>query len=384
MATRDRETVQQQLREFERQATAERREARELREDAVGLLTPALLRKHIRAGTDLVLAYGRKGHTVEFTVDDLKRFVEANARAQKTFRRDVRGVPLIQLEKSSDPADIQRSRNVRSAMLYKVNKNLLFFSVSGNTKAHYQVRVRLEDWDVALHSTAMPLVSARTVATGRISFDCSCGRHQYWYRYLTSIGGFDVNPPKEQDFPKIRNPGLKGCCCKHVLKVLRVLKSSTIHTVLAGEIERQSVTIGFADTVRSRFLKADELRRVSLARGVARNPTEARQAQQKFLREAQEFIADAKKKKNVKEMQVKLKPRQGQNPPRVTLPVDKKKTIIESLRNLAEMAKYNAKLEESMGIKTGFDLRLYLENFSKRYSVSVDELKGMMEKEGLA
>lgn len=63
MATRDRETVQQQLREFERQATAERREARELREDAVGLLTPALLRKHIRAGTDLVLAYGRKGHT---------------------------------------------------------------------------------------------------------------------------------------------------------------------------------------------------------------------------------------------------------------------------------------------------------------------------------
>ena len=154
--------------------------------------------------------------------------------------------------------------------------------------------------------------------------------------------------------------------------------------MLAGEIERQSVTIGFADTVRSRFLKADELRRVSLARGVARNPTEARQAQQKFLREAQEFIADAKKKKNVKEMQVKLKPRQGQNPPRVTLPVDKKKTIIESLRNLAEMAKYNAKLEESMGIKTGFDLRLYLENFSKRYSGSVDELKGMMEKEGLA
>ena len=201
---------------------------------------------------------------------------------------------------------------------------------------------------------------------------------------MTSIGGFDVNPPKEQDFPKIRNPGLKGCCCKHVLKVLRVLKSSTIYTVLAGEIERQSVTIGFADTVRSRFLKADELRRVSLARGVARNPTEARQAQQKFLREAQEFIADAKKKKNVKEMQGKLKPRQGQNPPRVTLPVDKKKTIIESLRNLAEMAKYNAKLEESMGIKTGFDLRLYLENFSKRYSVSVDELKGMMEKEGLA
>lgn len=380
----NKQDILRQLKEFEKEATAERREARELREDAVGLLTPALLRKHIRAGTGLVLAYGRKGHTVEFTIDDLKRFVAANERAQKVFRREVRGVPLIQLEKSSDPADIQRSRDVRSAMLYKVNKNLLHFSVSGNIKAHYQVRVRLEDWDVALHSTALPLVSARTAATGRISFDCSCGRHQFWYRYLTSIGGFDVNPPKEQDFPKIRNPGLKGCCCKHVLKVLRVLKSNTVHAVLAKEIERQSSTIGFADTVRSRFLKADELRRVSLARGVARNPAEARQAQKKFMREAQEFIEGAKQKKGVHELQKKLKPRKGQKPPRVTLPADKKKAIIESLRNLAEMARYNAKLEKSMGIKTGFDFQIYLENLSKRYSVPVDALKGMMEKEGLS
>lgn len=379
----NKQDILRQLKEFEKEAIAERREARELREDAVGLLTPALLRKHIRAGTGLVLAYGRKGHTVEFTIDDLKRFVAANERAQKNFRREVRGVPLIQLEKSSDPADIQRSRNVRSATLYKINKNLLHFSVSGNTKAHYQVRVRLEDWDMALHSTAMPLVSARTVATGRISFDCSCGRHQYWYRYLTSIGGFDVNPPKEQDFPKIRNPGLRGCCCKHVLKVLRVLKSNTIHAVLAGEIERQSATIGFADTVRSRFLKADEIRRASLARGVARNPAEARQAQRKFLREAQEFIEGAKKKKGVRDLQNRIKPRKGEKAPRVTLPADKKKAIIESLRNLAELVKYNTKLEEK-GIKTSFDLRVYLENFSKRYSVSVDDLKGMMEKEGLA
>lgn len=371
----NKQDILRQLKEFEKEATAERREARELREDAVGLLTPALLRKHVRAGTGLVLAYGRKGHTVEFTIDDLKRFVAANERAQKNFRREVRGVPLIQLEKSSDPADIQRSRNVRSAMLYKVNKNLLFFSVTGNTRAHYQVRVRLEDWDMALHSTAMPLVSARTVATGRISFDCSCGRHQYWYRYLTSIGGFDVNPPKEQDFPKIRNPGLKGCCCKHVLKVLRVLKSNTIHTVLAGEIERQSATIGFADTVRSRFLKADELRRVSLARGVARNPTEARQAQQKFLREAQEFITDAKKKKSVKEMQGKLKPRHKQKKLHGAMTEVQRKKIVESLHNLSVAVKFNL---------PGFDLKTGLENLAKEFSVSVADLTGMMQKEGIA
>lgn len=371
----NKQEILRQLKEFEKEATAERREARELREDAVGLLTPALLRKHIRAGTGIVLAYGRKGHTVEFTIDDLKRFVASNERAQKNFRREVRGVPLIQLEKSSDPADIQRSRNVRSAMLYKINKNLLYFSVSGNTKAHYQVRVRLEDWDVALHSTALPLVSARTAATGRISFDCSCGRHQFWYRYLTSIGGFDVNPPKEQDFPKIRSPGLKGCCCKHVLKVLRVLKSSTVHAVLAKEIERQSATIGFADTVRSRFLKADELRRVSLVRGVARNPAEARQAHRKFLREAQEFIEGAKKKKGVQELQKRLKPRKGQKMPNARLTDAQRQEIIQSLHNLGVAVKFNL---------PGFDMQTGLENLAKKYSLSVSELKGMMEKEGIA
>lgn len=378
MATKDKDSVLQQLREFEREATSERRDARELREDAVGLLTPALLRKHIRAGTDLVLAYGRKGHTVEFTVDDLKRFVEANTRAQKTFRRDVRGVPLLQLEKASAPDDVRRSRNVRSATLYKVNKNLLFFSVTGNSRPHYQVRVRLEDWDVALHSPyANALTAARTVATGRISFDCSCGRHQYWYRYLSNIGGFDVNPPKEQDFPKIRNPGLKGCCCKHVLKVLRVLKSNTIHAFLAGEIDRQASTVGFADTVRARFLKADEVRQVSAARGVSRNTKEGRQAYRRFLREAQEFIRGAKEKKAVREMQEKLRPRgkPSKSPPTAPQNSGRRRALVENLRNLAVAVKFKL---------PGFNLKTGLENLSQKYGFSVTDLKAIMKQEGIS
>lgn len=378
MATKDKNSTLQQLREFERQSTAERREAREVREDAVGLLTPALLRKHIRAGTDLVLAYGRKGHTVEFTVDDLKRFVEANARAQKTFRRDVRGVPLLQLEKASAHDDVLRSRNVRSATLYKVNKNLLFFSVTGNSRPRYQVRIRLEDWDVALHSPyANALTAARTVATGRISFDCSCGRHQYWYRYLTHIGGFDVNPPAEQDFPKIRNPGLKGCCCKHVLKVLRVLKSNTIHAFLAQEIDRQAANVGFADTVRSRFLKADEVRQVSAARGVTRNTKEGRQAYRRFLREAQEFIKGAREKKVVRDMQERLKPRAkpSKAPPAESQPLGRRKTLVENLRNLAVAVKFKL---------PGFNLKTGLENLSQKYGLSVNDLKAIMKQEGIS
>ena len=90
--------LQQMAKEFDREARKERQGAGEHRADAVGLLTPALLRKHIKSGTDLVLAYGKKGATVSYTVDDLKRFVEARERADKAFRPEPRGVPLAQLE----------------------------------------------------------------------------------------------------------------------------------------------------------------------------------------------------------------------------------------------------------------------------------------------
>lgn len=112
--------LQQMAKEFDREARKERQDAGEHRAEAVGLLTPALLRKHIKSGTDLVLAYGRKGATVSYTVDDLKRFVEARERADKAFRPETRGVPLAQLENASREADRQRSQEVKSALLYKV------------------------------------------------------------------------------------------------------------------------------------------------------------------------------------------------------------------------------------------------------------------------
>ena len=172
--------LQQMAKEFDREARKERQDAGEHRADAVGLLTPALLRKHIKSGTDLVLAYGRKGATVSYTVDDLKRFVEARERADKAFRPETRGVPLAQLENASREADRQRSQEVKSALLYKVSGNMLFFQVQGNINPHYLVRVRLEDWEshssqqrkrlpAGYHLTAHVGATSTGIATSRRS-----------------------------------------------------------------------------------------------------------------------------------------------------------------------------------------------------------------------
>ena len=94
-----------------------------------------------------------------------------------------------------------------------------------------------------------------------------------------------------------------------MLKVLRVLKKQYCSCGACEKRLRQGSTIGFGDTVRSHFLKAEEIRQAAKARGVTRNPSEATQAMRRFQREAKQFIEDTQKNKKVQELQKKLKPR---------------------------------------------------------------------------
>ena len=348
--------------EFDREARKERQDAGEHRADAVGLLTPALLRKHIKSGTDLVLAYGRKGTAVSYTVDDLKRFVEARERADKAFRPEPRGVPLAQLENASREADRQRSQEVKSALLYKVSGNMLFFQVQGNITPHYLVRVRLEDWERHLHTPYLnPLIAAKEAATGRISFDCACGRHQYWYRYLTQIVGFAINPPKGQDFPKIRNPGLTGCCCKHVLKVLRVLKTNAIQIVLSRELERQSASVGFADP---------------RARGITGQTPESRAALKKFMREAKQVVSTPEARNARKNLKPRRKPGGTLLSTRTAAPMspDARKMLVKALQAASAL------LHAIPGATTSAKI---IATTSEHYKISQDEVRAIMKEEGI-
>ncbi|MDF0605400.1 hypothetical protein HZU77_007015 [Neisseriaceae bacterium TC5R-5] len=72
----------------------------------------------------------------------------------------------------------------------------------------------------------------------RLAFDCDCERHRYFLRYVATLGGFAAGR-KELGFPKIRNPGLKGVACKHVLRVMTELESATtVLTFLQRHLEK--------------------------------------------------------------------------------------------------------------------------------------------------
>lgn len=76
--------------------------------------------------------------------------------------------------------------------------------------------------------------AANKMRKGALKFDCDCGRHRFFLRYVATIGGFNAGRP-ETGFPKIRNPGLKGVACKHVLRVMTELESSNF---VLGFLER--------------------------------------------------------------------------------------------------------------------------------------------------
>ena len=199
----------------------------------------------------LILDFGTKGETREYSLAELNKMAKAGERAEAKFKADSNGATLYELLAASDKKDIQRShQEIKTAALYKIHGNMLYFRVSAGPDSaytHHQVKVRLEEWNRGIHGFEAGrtyLKYATEAATGRMSFTCDCGRHRYWYRYLATIGNFCLDP-FEHVFPKIRNKKLKGCCCKHMIKVLATLRMTPIHMRLAKELEDAAKKKGF-------------------------------------------------------------------------------------------------------------------------------------------
>lgn len=75
------------------------------------------------------------------------------------------------------------------------------------------------------------------LAKGKIKFQCDCERHTFWYRYMATIGGYNLGRD-EGGFPKIRNPHLSGVACKHVLRVVKWISSPAGIAYLKKEVEK--------------------------------------------------------------------------------------------------------------------------------------------------
>ena len=134
-------------------------------------------------------------------------------------------------------SDVDKARReITSAVLVSaVGGDLRFITPSGGESraTRHIVLVRLHEWRNALAAVAQATdknesiyrTAADAMRKGKLSFECDCERHRYYFRYLATIGGLNAGRA-ETGYPKIRNPHLKGVACKHVIRVMTELLHS--------------------------------------------------------------------------------------------------------------------------------------------------------------
>ena len=168
------------------------------------------------------------------------------------------GRPLGYADQRLYGSDIDKARReITSAVPVSAqNETIRFLTNAGKDSrvARHTVIVKLTEFKACAAALASAekgdakaiRKQANILRKGKLKFDCDCERHRYFFRYVATIGGFNAGRD-ETGYPKIRNPRLQGCACKHVLRVMRELESSNgvlkfLEKHLAGVSEYQART----------------------------------------------------------------------------------------------------------------------------------------------
>jgi hypothetical protein len=277
----------------------------EQRSRASNILSPDEVAGDYNAGRLLSTTLG--GIHRPLTSEDLITF---KRNAEALGKRYKGGITAKQVIDRSRAIDRERANTeIRVAIPHQSKGSTVHFITNAGPKSdvtRHHVLVDFLDMGAAIASPSKPGELVKMVAAGALRFDCDCGRHRYWYRYIASIGRFAAGRI-ETGFPKIRNPELHGVACKHVLRTMQVLGTPLIK----GYIEKMILKArgGFDKKVMKTAVKdARELAAMQTKQaGWKRNTIEsAAEKQARF--KAQRAIAATAQKANAR--MAKVKPEQ--------------------------------------------------------------------------
>ena len=180
------------------------------------------------------------------TVNDLAQFRHNMRIAQSNFKGDgITARQVIDLAASKpmpgtgSDTDIDRARKqIHMAVPASAFNNEVRFITNAGPESkvsRHHVLIRFNAFAEAanklmsakVRDRKTPKQTANWLRKQKLAFECDCGRHRYWFRYISTIGNFNAGR-KELGYPKIRNPNLKGVACKHVLRVMSEIESSSI------------------------------------------------------------------------------------------------------------------------------------------------------------
>lgn len=215
------------------------------RERASNILNPNEVSGEYDAGRMLATTLG--GQIRALTHEDLHAF-RANVKAVgKKYRGGITAKTVVDL---SLPGDRERANvQIRTAVPVQTREGRVHFITNAGPDSEvtrHHVHIELLNWSAAVSSPSKTAEMAKFLASGPLKFDCDCGRHAFWFRYIATVGRYNSGR-NETGYPKIRNPKLVGVACKHVLRVMQQLGSPAVRIQLEkmiqkarGEVQRTS------------------------------------------------------------------------------------------------------------------------------------------------
>lgn len=243
----------------------------EQRAQAPRILNPKDMQGDYDAARLLTTTLGtHDGRPRPLTADDLAAFRQ-NARA--LGQRFKGGITARQIIDMSLAIDRKRAReeitmavpaSARGAKdsSRKVDRLEVRFITNASKKygaTRHHVMVEFLGYSTAVASGAMSATKAASLMRKQgLRFDCDCGRHQYWYRYIATVGNYNAGRA-ETGYPKVRNPGLTGVACKHILRVMAEVEGAgLVQSFLARAIEKGRASEDGSGSIRTSQAEADK------------------------------------------------------------------------------------------------------------------------------
>lgn len=185
--------------------------------------------KDIQSGkwdANKVLETTLNGIKRDITLEDLKVFKQNIKTVQANFSG---GMTAQQVINHSRQIDRERaSQQITMAVPVSATKGKIRFITNAGPDSkvsRHHVTVDFLHFDSqALAANKTSRQAALSIRKLPLKIECDCGRWRFWYKYIATIGSFNAGT-SETGFPKIRNPGLSGVACKHLLRVMKEIDS---------------------------------------------------------------------------------------------------------------------------------------------------------------
>ncbi len=272
------------------------------RSESKSVLNLADILNKKKALADLALAEineNQAAWATQLTRQDLQLFSRKVSDLKKdlTANKIIGGITPNAIISRSRAIDIKRAeQEIHTIQAVKFDKHgVMTFRTNASKKhgaTHHIVKVQFLNFQAALNAGSLNAKFLDEYLKSAVKFDCDCGRHRYWYRYVATVGGFSLGK-SETAFPKIRIPELTGLACKHVVRVMHTLARKPVNLRQAAKMHIERFRQNPNQTAKTLTKKQADKVKITAKQGA-----KIRKSYEKMAREVHDAIIEKAKHSN--------------------------------------------------------------------------------------